>query len=86
MEMKNMNRVCEHCGVIIGDGDNYIIDGNGRITCGDCLQDMYYCECCDNYFDADDIRTIYDRYGDIVQFVCSDCAAAKNPETLTVRL
>lgn len=74
MEMKNTNRVCEHCGVIIGDSGDYVIDGHGRITCGDCLQDMYYCECCDNYFEADDIRTVYDRYGDIVQFVCSDCA------------
>lgn len=74
MEMKNMNRVCEHCGVIIGDSGNYVIDGHGRITCGDCLQDMYYCECCDNHFEMDDIVCIYDRYGDIVQFVCSDCA------------
>ena len=74
MEMKNMNRVCERCGVIIGDGDDYIIDGNGRIICSDCLQDMYYCEVCGNAFEADDIVCIYDRDGDIVQFVCSDCA------------
>lgn len=72
--LKNEVRVCEHCGVIIGDGDNYTIDGNGRITCDDCLQDMYYCEVCGNAFEADDIVCIYDRYGDIVQFVCSDCA------------
>ena len=74
MEMKNMDRVCERCGVIIGDGDNYIIDGNGRITCGDCQQDMYCCEACGGYFEEDDIVCIYDRYGDIVQFVCSSCA------------
>lgn len=74
--LKNEVKVCEHCGVIIGDGDDYIIDGNGRVTCGDCLQDMYYCEVCGNAFDSDDIVCIYDRYGDIVQFVCSDCAEA----------
>lgn len=72
--LKNEVKVCEHCGVIIGDGDDYIIDGNGRMTCGDCLQDMYYCEVCGNAFDSDDIVCIYDRHGDIVQFVCSDCA------------
>lgn len=72
--LKNEVKVCEHCGVIIGDSGDYVIDGHGRITCGDCLQDMYYCECCDNHFDSDDIVCIYDRYGDIVQFVCSDCA------------
>ena len=74
METKNMNKVCEHCGVIIENGGNYIIDGNGRITCEDCLQDMYYCECCGNYFELDDIVAIHDVDGDIVQFVCSDCA------------
>ena len=74
--LKNEVRVCEHCGVIIGDGDDYVIDGNGRIICGDCSQDMYYCECCDNHFEMDDIVTIYDRDGDIVQFVCHDCAEA----------
>ena len=73
MEMKNMDRVCEHCGVIIEDG-NYVIDGHGRITCGDCLQYMCCCECCDNHFEAEDMVTIFDRYGDIVEFVCSDCA------------
>ena len=72
--LKNEVKVCEHCGVIIGDSGDYVIDGHGRITCGDCLQDMCYCECCDNHFEADDMRAIYDRYGDIVQFVCSDCA------------
>ena len=70
------DRVCEHCGVIIGDGDEYVIDGNGRITCGDCLEEMYYCETCGNYFEADDIVCIYDQYGDIVEFVCRDCAEA----------
>lgn len=74
MEMKNMDRVCEHCGAIIGDGEWHTVDGYGRITCEACSQDMCYCECCDNYFKADDIRTVHDRYGDIVQFVCSDCA------------
>ena len=74
MEMKNMNRVCEHCGVIIGDGDNYIIDGNGRITCDDCLRDMCYCECCDNYFEVDDMVCVYDRDGDMVGMACENCA------------
>lgn len=72
--MENKVRVCEHCGVIIGDGDDYIIDGRGRIICGDCQQDMFYCEVCDNVFEMDDIVTIYNRDGDIVQFVCHDCA------------
>ena len=74
MEMKNMNRVCENCGVIIGDGEWHTVDGYGRIICEECSQDMCYCECCDNYFEADDIKIIYDRYGDITEFVCSDCA------------
>lgn len=83
MELKDMvreyctdNRICEHCGVIIGDGDDYVIDGNGRITCGDCLEDMLYCECCDNYFDPADMVTIYDGEGYPTDTVCISCAEA----------
>ena len=40
--MKNEVRVCEHCGVIIGDGEWHTVDGYGRITCEECSQDMFY--------------------------------------------
>ena len=67
-------RTCEHCGRIIGEGESYIIDGNDRVTCEDCRQWMYYCEECDNYFDEDDMVAVFDRYGDIIKWVCIDCA------------
>ena len=76
-EEEEMNiKTCEHCGVIIGDGDDYIIDGNGKITCSDCQQDMFCCESCGNFFDGNDIVTIRDQYDDIIGFVCNDCAEA----------
>ena len=67
-------KVCENCGRIIGEGEDYIIDGYDRIICEDCRQNMYYCEDCDNYYDEGDMVAIFDRYGDIVQFVCTGCA------------
>lgn len=77
MEGKKMTtnvKVCENCGRIIGEGEDYIIDGYDRVICEDCRQDMYYCEDCDNYYNEDDMVAIFDRYGDIIQFVCTDCA------------
>ena len=81
MEMKDMvreycpdNRVCEHCGVIIGDGEWHTVDGYGRLVCEECVQDMWYCECCDNYFHPDDMVTIYDADGFPAKTVCINCA------------
>lgn len=77
MEGKKMTtdvKVCENCGRIIGEGEDYIIDGYDRIICEDCRQNMYYCEDCDNYYNEGDMVAIFDRYGDIIQFVCTDCA------------
>lgn len=74
-EEEEMNiKTCEHCGRIIGEGEDYIVDGYGRVTCEDCLQWMYYCEDCGDYFTEDDMVAIFDRDGDIVQFVCTGCA------------
>lgn len=67
-------RTCENCGRIIEEGEIYIIDGYGRTICEDCRQTMYYCEDCDNYYNEEDMIAIFDRYGDIIQFVCGDCA------------
>lgn len=67
-------RTCANCGRVIGDGEEYVVDGYGRIICEDCRQWMYYCQDCDNYFNEDDMVAIFDRDGDVVQFVCNDCA------------
>ena len=72
--MLNNIRICEDCGRIIGDGEDYIIDGYDRIICEDCRLSMYYCEDCDNYYNEEDMIAIFDRYGDVVQFVCTVCA------------
>ena len=69
-------RTCEHCGRIIGEGEEYTVDGYGRVICEDCAQDMYYCAECGDYFTEDDMVAIFDRDGDIVKFVCSNCANA----------
>lgn len=69
-------RTCENCGRIIGDGEEYTVDGYGRIICEDCRQWMYYCEECGEYYNDEDMVAIFDRYGDIVQFVCTGCAEA----------
>ena len=58
MEGKKMTtnvKVCENCGRIIGEGEDYIIDGYDRVVCEDCRQDMYYCEDCDNYYNEEDL-------------------------------
>ena len=73
-KMINNVKVCEHCGRIIGEGEDYTIDGYDRIICEDCRQSMYYCGDCDNYYNEEDMVAIFDRYGDIIQFVCTDCA------------
>lgn len=75
-KMTTSVKVCENCGRIIGEGEDYIIDGYDRVICEDCRQDMYYCEDCDNYYCEDDMVAIFDRYGDIIQFVCTSCAEA----------
>lgn len=77
MEGKKMTtnvKVCENCGRIIDEGEDYIVDGYDRVICEDCRQAMYYCEDCDNYYNEEDMVAIFDRYGDIIQFVCTDCA------------
>ena len=67
-------QTCGNCGRFIWDGEDYTVDGHGRIICEDCMQDMYYCEDCGDYFTEDDMVAIFDRYGDIVKFVCANCA------------
>ena len=67
-------KTCENCGRIIGDCEDYTVDGYGRVICEDCRQWMYYCEDCDEYFNEDDMVAIFDRDGDLVKFVCTGCA------------
>lgn len=67
-------KTCERCGRIIGDGEEYTVDGYGRVICTDCWQDMYCCEDCGDYFTEDDMVAVFDRYGDITRFVCNNCA------------
>lgn len=77
MEEEEMNiKTCENCGRIIEEGEEYMVDGYGRVICEDCRQDMYYCEECDEYFNEEDMVAIFDRYGDVLRFVCTGCAEA----------
>ena len=67
-------KTCEHCGRVIGEGEEYILDGYGQVTCEDCRMWLYYCEECGDYFESDDMVAVFDRDGDVVQFVCTSCA------------
>jgi len=54
------NPYCPVCG-------DHKINESDLLTCDHCAEDRYYCECCGNYYNEDDITCVNDEY------YCNDC-------------
>ena len=66
-------RVCEMCGAIIEDGDEFeTVEG---AVCEECYYNNFItCEECGDVIREENGVAIYDHWGDVYEIVCEDCA------------
>lgn len=71
--MREDVRVCEVCGAIIEDGDEFeTVEGT---VCEECYYDHFReCEECGDAIRDEDGVAVYDMWGDVYEIVCEDCA------------
>lgn len=63
-------KVCEHCGRVIGNDENYYETHDGNYVCEECLEEYTKCCVCGKWVLNDDVVEVNDG----CSYVCPECA------------